>query len=98
MPRGINEEYTQAVFRVRRESWEQFKEKSGNASKLINAFIEGYLLGIIDTETWTALYTPEHINETVIEYVRGVEIDLSYKIKQAIAELETRLKKDSNPQ
>lgn len=84
MPKGLGEGDTLATFKISKEKWEQFKEKSGNASRLLNAFIESYLLNLVDTDSWVS---EKDTKSAIFEYVAELESRLDYKMQVAIAKL-----------
>lgn len=90
MPTGVNSIYTQGIFRVRKDQWENFKNKSGNASRLLNLFIRHYLAGAIETKDW--LCFDSSMEESINQYI---EDQVDRKLKLAIADLEARLTKQT---
>jgi hypothetical protein len=80
-------EKTLATFRIEGDKWERFKDKAGNASKVLTEFIDAYLAGLIDTESWEALRSPQNLDESMTARLEILEKGIDERIEKALAAL-----------
>jgi hypothetical protein len=83
----MSSDKTLATFRIEADKWERFKDKAGNASKVLTEFIDAYLAGLIDTASWEALTSPEKADESVLARLDSLDSDIDSRIESAIASL-----------
>lgn len=83
----MSSDKTLATFRIEGDKWERFKDKAGNASKVMTEFIDAYLAGLIDTASWEALSSPEKADESVLARLESLDSNIDSRIERAIAAL-----------